>query len=77
MIYRILIFILRKLQGVTREQFDMALALVNSAEQAMSGKSGAEKRAYVLDALKDALYGMKGSTLNWLIETALAYLRRK
>lgn len=77
MIYRILIWILNRLRGITREQFDAAVALVNAAQKAMSGKSGAEKRAYVTTALKEAFTKLPDSTVNWLIETALAWVKKK
>lgn len=67
----VILFLLRALQGITADEWRIALQSVIAAGKAY--KDSADKRAFVLTALS----GMKDSTAHILMEVAVSYAKNK
>lgn len=63
---------IRLIGGISKEQWAAALKFVS--QWATSQLSGDDKRAKVLEML--AHLGIEGSKANWLVETAVRWLKR-
>lgn len=69
---RIILWAIRALGGVTKEQFNTALSFVVGV--AYKHLTSEQKKAGVLEMLKNI--GIEGATANWLLETALKWAKR-
>ena len=67
----VILFLLRTLQGITADEWRIALQSVIAAGKAY--KDSADKRDFVLTALA----GMKESAANLLLEVAVGYAKSK
>ncbi len=69
--------ILRWLQGITAIQWAEALSLVLAASIELQGKTGAEKRAWVINTLATRFPKLNDSALNVLVELAVSFSKKK
>lgn len=78
-IYEILLAkVMAWLAGITDEQIIQAKSAVIAAENVFAGPGrGAEKRAWVTDALKSLWDQLQPQAINLLIEIAVALVRKK
>lgn len=75
MIETLILYVLRLLGGVTKEQWKHTLDSVVLVDSSFA--TSAEKRAEVEQRLRSAGYALRKHVLNLLIETAVAWLKHK
>lgn len=71
-ITRLILYIGKWLHGITSDQWRMVLEWVKSAN--LTGMSSSEKLEWVKAQLGSE--SLKGAALNWLIETAVGFIRK-
>jgi hypothetical protein len=71
----LLAYIVRILAGITAEQWRWILSAVAVAGQNFSASD--DKRGWVLTQLKAKFPNMSKSLANWVLESALLYLKAK
>jgi hypothetical protein len=77
MIQSLIKYILGKLAGITARQWAVALNYVMEAAKNDRFKSGDERKAAVTNAIKSLWPDIQSFALNLLIETAVAFARKK
>jgi hypothetical protein len=68
--------ILGWLAGITAEQWQAALSFVMAAHRDTRGRTGEEKRDWVLARLRLAYPDLGGSALNMLLELAVGWVKK-